>query len=359
VHGIHEEDGETFLAMAFIDGPSLAEKIKQRPLRLEEALDIAVQIGEGLKEAHEKGLVHRDIKPQNIMLTAKGQVKIMDFGLASLAGRSKLTKSGTTLGTPAYMSPEQLQAKQADQRTDIWALGCVMYEMLTQRTPFAAEYQQAIAYGILNEDPEPISAQRTDVRPEIDHLIAKTLAKDPDERYQHVDDLLTDLRVLQKQNAAAKKSSVIGRALPGMAPAAQATPVQPVPPRGRTPWVERSLIALVAAALGVGAVLMRTPQPAASAISATISAPFGVDEVIDLALSPDSRQLVLVGQTGAETSLWLRPLDETAARRLPGTEGARYPFWSPNSASIGFVTASQLTRMEPDGHRIAFGELME
>ncbi len=109
VFGIHEEKGETFIAMAYIEGPSLAEKIKERPLPLDEALRIAIQISEGLQEAHERGIVHRDIKPQNIMLTAKGQVKIMDFGLASLAGRSKLTKSGTTLGTPAYMAPEQLE----------------------------------------------------------------------------------------------------------------------------------------------------------------------------------------------------------------------------------------------------------
>jgi serine/threonine protein kinase len=199
VHGIHEEDGETFIAMAFIDGPSLAGKIKERPLPLEEALDIAIQIGEGLKEAHEKGIVHRDIKPANIMMTRKGQAKIMDFGLASLAGRSKLTKSGTTLGTPAYMAPEQLQAKQADHRADIWALGCALYEMLAQRTPFAAEYEQAIAYGILSEDPEPVTAVRSGIPVELDRVIAKALAKAPGERYQTVSDLMVDLRSLRKK----------------------------------------------------------------------------------------------------------------------------------------------------------------
>ena len=144
VYGIHEEDGETFMAMAYIDGPSLADKIKERPLPLDEALTIAAQIAEGLHEAHEHGVVHRDIKPQNILLTAKGQVKILDFGLASLTGRSKLTKTGTTLGTPAYMAPEQLEGKNVDRRADVWALGCVLYEMLTQKTPFDAEYEQAI-----------------------------------------------------------------------------------------------------------------------------------------------------------------------------------------------------------------------
>lgn len=113
--------------MAYIDGPSLADKIKERPLPLDEALGIATQIAEGLHEAHEQGVVHRDIKPQNILLTSKGQVKILDFGLASLTGRSKLTKTGTTLGTPAYMAPEQLEGRDVDRRADIWALGCVLY----------------------------------------------------------------------------------------------------------------------------------------------------------------------------------------------------------------------------------------
>jgi serine/threonine protein kinase len=195
VHGIHEEDGETFIAMAFIDGPSLAGKIKERPLPLEEALDIAIQIGEGLKEAHEKGIVHRDIKPANIMMTRKGQAKIMDFGLASLAGRSKLTKSGTTLGTPAYMAPEQLQAKQADHRADIWALGCALYEMLAQRTPFAAEYEQAIAYGILSEDPEPVTAVRSGIPVEIQHSAGHLDSR------RHVCDLLLDELIVADHDA--------------------------------------------------------------------------------------------------------------------------------------------------------------
>ncbi len=207
VHGIHEEEGETFIAMAYIDGPSLAEKIKERPLPLDEALSIAAQIAEGLNEAHEQGVVHRDIKPQNILLTSKGQVKILDFGLALLTGFSKLTKSGTTLGTPAYMSPEQLEGKNVDRRADVWALGCVLYEMLTQKTPFEADYEQAIGYGILNEDPEPVTAQRAGLSPEIDRLLSKALAKDRDERYQHADDLLADLRVLQKQSSGARKAS--------------------------------------------------------------------------------------------------------------------------------------------------------
>jgi len=143
VYGVNQEDEQTFIAMAFVDGPSLDAKIKERRLPLDEALDIAVQAGEGLQEAHEAGVVHRDIKPHNIMLTAKGQVKIMDFGLAQLSGRSRLTKPGTTLGTRPYMAPEQLLGEETDQRSDIWALGVVLYEMLAQRLPFEADYDQS------------------------------------------------------------------------------------------------------------------------------------------------------------------------------------------------------------------------
>jgi serine/threonine protein kinase len=159
VHGIHEEGGHTFIAMAYVDGMSLADKIKQRPLAFEEALNIALQMGEGLQEAHERGVVHRDIKLANIMLTRKERVKIMDFGLAYLAGRSKLTKSGMTLGTPVYMSPEQALGQPADRRSDIWSLGVVLYEMIAGQPPFNDEHQQAIIYSITNEAPEPLTAR--------------------------------------------------------------------------------------------------------------------------------------------------------------------------------------------------------
>ena len=208
VYGIHEEDGRTFIALAFIDGPSLADKIAERPLPLDEALDMAIQIAEGLQEAHQKGIVHRDIKPHNVMLTAKGQVKIMDFGLARLTGRSKLTKSGTTLGTPAYMPPEQLQGLEVDHRADVWALGIVLYEMLAQRTPFEADYEQAIAYGVMNEEPEPLTAIRSGLHPELDRLVTKLLAKNAEDRFQHMDDVLADLRAVSRSHGAGESQTV-------------------------------------------------------------------------------------------------------------------------------------------------------
>jgi serine/threonine protein kinase len=194
VYEIDEANGQTFLAMACLEGQTLKQKIAARPLPLEEALDIAIQIGQGLQTAHEKGIVHRDIKPANIMITPQGQVKIMDFGLAQFSDRTKLTASGMKLGTPAYMSPEQTEGKLADRRGDIWSLGVVLYEMISGRVPFAGEAEAAVAYAIVHTEPEPLTALRSGVPLEFDRLIEKALAKDRAERYQHVDELQVDLR---------------------------------------------------------------------------------------------------------------------------------------------------------------------
>ena len=187
VHEIDEVEAKTFIVMAFLEGQSVKDKIAERPLKLEQALDIAIQTGQGLQAAHEKGVVHRDIKSANLMVTPQGQVKIMDFGLAQLAERSKLTKTATILGTPAYMSPEQAQRLPTDRRTDIWSLGAVIYEMVTGRLPFEGEREQAVLYSIVSEPHEPITALRVGVPTELDHVVAKALAKKSAERYQHVD----------------------------------------------------------------------------------------------------------------------------------------------------------------------------
>ncbi|MCH8069957.1 MAG: protein kinase, partial [Candidatus Marinimicrobia bacterium] len=198
IYEIDEADEKTFIAMAHIDGQSLKDKIESGPLKLEDALDIGIQVAEGLQEAHEKGIVHRDIKSANIMMTEKGQAKIMDFGLAKLASSPGVTKEGTTMGTAAYMSPEQARGEGVDHRTDIWSLGVVLYEMITGKLPFRGEYELAVVYSILNEDPEPITGLRMGVPMELDRIVTKTLAKNPDERYQHVDELIVDLHQLKK-----------------------------------------------------------------------------------------------------------------------------------------------------------------
>jgi serine/threonine protein kinase/tetratricopeptide (TPR) repeat protein len=187
-------EGQLFVVMACYDGETLKEKIERGPLKIEEAMDIAIQISQGLGKAHEKGIIHRDIKPSNIFITSDGIVKIIDFGLAKLAGITVLTKEGTTLGTVNYMSPEQSRGEEIDHRTDIWSLGVVLYEMITGRAPFRGDYEQAVVFSILNEEPEPLTTLRTGVPMGLEQIVNKTLAKGPDDRYQHSDDLLVDLK---------------------------------------------------------------------------------------------------------------------------------------------------------------------
>jgi serine/threonine protein kinase/tetratricopeptide (TPR) repeat protein len=198
IYEIDETEDQIFIVMSCFEGQTLKEKIESGPLKIEEALKIVIQAAEGLQAAHEKGIVHRDIKSANIMVTEKGQTKIMDFGLAKLKGQTKITKEGTTLGTAAYMSPEQAQGADVDHRSDIWSLGVVLYEMITGQLPFKGEYEQALVYSIINEQPEPLTALRTGVPIELERIVTKTLAKNPSERYQHADDLMVDLRNLKK-----------------------------------------------------------------------------------------------------------------------------------------------------------------
>ncbi len=196
---VDEVDGQTFIAMAYLDGQELSQEIESGPLKVERLLELTEQVARGLQEAHGKGVVHRDIKPANIMVTVQGQAVLMDFGLAQLAhGGSKLTKEGTSLGTSAYMSPEQTSGEKLDLRTDVWALGVVLYEMATGQVPFQGHYEQAILYSILNEPPEPITAVRTGVPPELERIVNKCLAKRAGERYQTVSDLLADLSALKR-----------------------------------------------------------------------------------------------------------------------------------------------------------------
>ena len=199
IYEIDEAEGKPFIAMEYVDGGSLKDKVAARPLKLQEALGIAIQAGQGLQAAHEQGITHRDVKSANIMLTRAAQVKIMDFGLAHVGDRSQLTKTGSTLGTPAYMSPEQALGESADRRSDIWSLGVVIYEMVTGRLPFQGERQEAVLYAIGNEDPEPITALRAGLPMELERIVGKTLAKETEDRYQYVEEMVVDLRAVRKQ----------------------------------------------------------------------------------------------------------------------------------------------------------------
>lgn len=193
------DNGQMFIAMANYEGGSLKEKIEHGSMPVDEVLDIAIQIARGLAKAHAKGIVHRDIKPANILVTEDGVVKIVDFGLAKLAGRTMLTKEGRTMGTIAYMSPEQARGEPVDQRTDIWALGVVLYEMVTGELPFKSDYEQAVIYSIINEEPRAISEIRNDLPPELAQAIEKSMNKQPDNRYRTMEELLDEMQSLRSR----------------------------------------------------------------------------------------------------------------------------------------------------------------
>jgi tetratricopeptide (TPR) repeat protein/predicted Ser/Thr protein kinase len=254
IYGIEESAEGLFIAMECVEGKTLKQIVKEGPLPIKKVLDIAIQACEGLALAHEKGVVHRDIKSENIMVTARGQVKIMDFGLAKLKGASKLTRTGTTVGTIGYMSPEQASGEDVDQRSDIFSFGVVLYEMLTGRLPFEGENQAAIVNAIINEEPQPVARFASQVSAKLEDAVAKALAKERDERYQHIDDLLADLRRERKTLEYARTARISGvadAARAGRAPQSESG-------RRTRPWLGKRVLRIaipVAVALAAAAVV--------------------------------------------------------------------------------------------------------
>ena len=198
IHEVGESEKCPYIAMEFVEGKTLRDRIKKGPLKPEEALDIVIQVAAGLGEAHGKGIIHRDIKSANIMVTEKGQAKVMDFGLAKLRGGSSLTKSQTTLGTVAYMSPEQARGEEVDSRTDLWSLGIVLYEMLTGELPFKGDRDLSIIYSIVHEEPRSLKVRRPPVPEELQQVVTRALKKDRDARYDSAAAMLSDLRTYEK-----------------------------------------------------------------------------------------------------------------------------------------------------------------
>ncbi len=199
VHDIDETgDGQMFISMECLEGETLKKKIERGPLPIDLAIDIAIQVARGLASAHERGIIHRDVKPANIMLTIEGAVKVVDFGLAKLARQTKLTRAGSTLGTVTYMSPEQARGSEVDQRSDIWSLGVVLYEMIAGHPPFKSDYEQALVYSILNEEAKPI----TGIESQLEEVIRKALKKEPSQRYQRMDEFEYDLGRVRKDHSA-------------------------------------------------------------------------------------------------------------------------------------------------------------
>lgn len=195
IHEIDEtDDGRLFIAMSYYEGETLQQKIARGPLEINEVISITRQICEGLEKAHQSGIVHRDIKPANIFIKNDGGVKILDFGLAKQSGQTLMTKKGQTLGTIAYMSPEQARGGEVDKRTDIWSLGVMFYEMLAGKRPFRSDYEQALIYLILNESPEKLTEFRSDIPAEIEKIVTKCITKDASDRYQNIEDLIIDIQ---------------------------------------------------------------------------------------------------------------------------------------------------------------------
>ena len=193
IYEVEEAEGKTYIAMEYIEGYSLRERTVKVPLSAEETLEIALQVAQGLEEAHKKGITHRDIKSANIMVDEKGQAKIMDFGLAKVEGGALLTREGMTLGTVAYMSPEQTRGEEVDNRTDIWSMGVVLYEMLSGQLPFKGERETSMMYSIVHEEPLPLKKLKPDIPVEMERVVVKALKKNPDSRYQSASEMLKDL----------------------------------------------------------------------------------------------------------------------------------------------------------------------
>jgi Tol biopolymer transport system component len=351
LHDVGHQDGTDFLVMEYLEGETLADRLMKGPLSPEHVLKYGIDICEGLEKAHKSGVIHRDLKPGNIMLTKSG-AKLMDFGLAkatpgqappvssltmTISGPSAgqpLTAQGMVLGTFQYMAPEQLEGKEADARSDIFALGAVLYEMASGRRAFTGKSQASIVAAILASDPQPISALQPMSPPALNRVVSTCMAKDPEERWQTAHDVKLQLQWI------AEGGSQVG------VPA-------PVAARRRTSQRLAWIVAAVAAAAAIAfaiAFLLRVPMPIHPMRVSIMAPEQHTFDPLSMALSPDGTKLAFVATaTGGSPQLWVRPLDSTAAQPLAGTEDAAYPFWSPDNRSLGFFAQGKLRIIDASG----------
>jgi len=333
VYEIDKFHGQTFIAMEYIEGESLKEKIEKGPLKIEEAIGIAIQISQGLNKAHEQGIIHRDIKSANILISKDNVVKITDFGLAKLSGRTQLTKSGSTLGTASYMSPEQTKGEEVDHRTDMWSVGVVLYEMITGQLPFKGDYEQAITYSILNETPESITGLRTGVPIQLEFIANKLLAKNPDDRYQNIEELPVDLRKVDFEGPSFSRTS--SQVVSGIT-----THQSNIKQKGLL-WKHIALLTLVAIVFFVaGLILKPLPNTKQNSLFRTYynlpnEETLGTLWESTIAISPDGKNIAYVV---ASKGIYIRPAGKLKPTLLPGTERACYPFFSPDGQYIGFFS---------------------
>jgi Tol biopolymer transport system component len=351
LHDVGRENATSFLVMEYVEGETLAARIARGPLPPWEVIRHSIQIAEALDHAHRHGVVHRDLKPANIMLTSSG-VKVLDFGLARLGATAPaslamdhtpsssgpLDSDSTLLGSVHYLAPERLEGRDADASGDLFALGVVMYEMATGRRPFEGGSSAVVIAGILRSNQPPPSTIRLDVPPSLDWVVQKCLAKNPETRWQAAGDIVEVLRWLARAPAGDTVGGPRLRRwlLPAAVAAALATAVLlfvagRFSARGQTPLPPVAFAIFPPENGGF------TPTPA------SVPSP-------QFALSPDGRRLVFVAQAGTDApQLWVRPLGSNEARPLPGTDGAEYPFWSPDSASVGFFANASLMRIDLAG----------
>jgi Tol biopolymer transport system component len=350
VHGLEKSDGTTALVMELVEGPTLADRITPGPMPLDEALPIAKQIAEALEAAHEQGIIHRDLKPANIKVRPDGTVKVLDFGLAKAmepvtAGLEEaselrtittpaLTQAGVIFGTAAYMSPEQARGKPVDKRTDIWAFGCLLFETLTGRVAFSAETTLDTIAVVLGRAPDwsrlpegtPLNIRR---------LLERCLEKDPKRRLRDIGDARMELDDALTEERASRPRSV-GDA-----------------PNGERPWRTLALagwmvvLALVTLSAVVTVWWAHSPEAPAAELRVELTTPSTTDPV-SLAIAPDGRRVVFVAPSDGRPQLWLRSLNSPTAQPLAGTDAATFPFWSPDSRSIGFFADGKLRRMDSD-----------
>src|ERR1700686_4157973 len=354
LYDIGQQDGTDYLVMEYLEGETLAQRLAKGPLPIEQVLRYAIEIADALDKAHRKGITHRDLKPGNIMLTKSG-AKLLDFGLAKLKQEtapanvtlSKLptedavTAQGTILGTLQYMAPEQLEAKEADARTDIFAFGTVVYEMATGKRAFEGKSQASLIAKILETDPPPISSLQPMTPPALDRIVKRCLAKEPDERWQSANDLTNELKWIAE-----------GGSQVTLAPTAEA---ESVSARWQGPMVWAVVSLLLVAAIASLAIwnLRRLPSP--QPVSRfTITLPpgqqfAGLDTGLAVALSPDGTHLAYAALLGGTQQLYLRALDSLEAKPIPETEGATNPFFSPDSQWVGFFAGGKLKKVSVSG----------
>jgi Tol biopolymer transport system component len=343
--------GPSYLVMELVEGETLAKMLERGPLPLDKALQYAVQIVDALAAAHARGVIHRDLKPANIVITKNG-VKVLDFGLAKLsaerllganaatvaAATSPITSVGTVLGTLYYMAPEQVEAKEADERSDIFSFGVVAYEMVTGQRPFTGDSQASVMAALLKDQPPSISARQPLTPRALDRVIRKCLEKKPDDRWQSARDLKPTLELIDLDAPPSTAST-------GSVP----IPV-PTPTRRSWLWPAATGAALVAAA-GLAWALWPRPQPTARVTRFEVTLPPGVQIVpanFYVRVSPDGSKVAFT-TSGEKAGIWVRDLDAVQARLLAGTEGALAPFWSPDSRSLAYGSVTRLMRVEVNG----------